>query len=901
MEVVNSRGFICETNAIKYNLKVDQIKITCDTSTHDLLHFQLREDILHLESECRQSTSATKGLQHKCVLTKTFPHLWKAIASPIDTQRIKAISKIKIDWTKYEQEEKKDPNAKVIRIDPRTGQRSMKDDDEDDDDDDDEGKKNKLASLFSSSITNIQTLQQYNELLLKHQHLVIWSQLPFCKYCNRYEIDKINDIATTLESMKNQTIAIDLPLEQPFYPNVLVVRIDPTFGETRSLARELNLNQCNEQCYIHVVAHSVHKEQEKVALQKRSVIEIVREVSRYASPIVTKKETLIIPNIMEQFGGHVLYGYGTEISKRFQLICSLLHRNGNGGTGMRNGNIETTVRPIGCIQFLNKPSNQLNNLHEENGGITLLVRIKDEYDTPRQVPIQNSLALFELLKTSSGNEDTEENDVQTLHEWIMRSTKPIMQELNFKNGQELQKLNLPVVVIVIDNLNKTKEEMATEARTLTSKVSEKYPTQIACVFQTKEALRYRLKEYGFYTPVKTDSFPLLIVSEIVNKKGNHYSLKEVPSLTKEIVLKHVDAYFSKQLKITRKTQLTAPNWKPGNVRALVYDTLMRDFAAHDEVLFVLSKSFHKNQKKLQHLLTRTAKAIKFALVGDNDEDGSGNGNKIAVGLYDTELNYYNENMLPLLKTTPVHPGHSTAEFIYVKKNPPSMTLFTRSFKSKKKRKIPLQKELNVFIKKNSAIMLENQNEINSNGDVIDTKTIFQKYTMSVNNRIKTEKEEAKQLQQEQMKNDQIHQQEFELQLAERGISWKNKILIKCNTKKKNGMTSSIIKYTNPSFVATAAAAKDGKPKKGDRVKIFYLGETSDGTVVDESDYKGLDFVVGESQVIQCWDRGVLEMVQGEKAWFHCPSNCAWGVNGFGKIGKNEVVNYEISLSSIERK
>ena len=198
-------------------------------------------------------------------------------------------------------------------------------------------------------------------------------------------------------------------------------------------------------------------------------------------------------------------------------------------------------------------------------------------------------------------------------------------------------------------------------------------------------------------------------------------------------------------------------------------------------------------------------------------------------------------------------------------------------------------------------MLEKQNEINSNGDVIDTKTIFQKYTMSVNNRIKTEKEEAKQLQQEQMKNDQIHQQEFELQLAERGISWKNKILIKCNTKKKNGMTSSIIKYTNPSFVATAAAAKDGKPKKGDRVKIFYLGETSDGTVVDESDYKGLDFVVGESQVIQCWDRGVLEMVQGEKAWFHCPSNCAWGVNGFGKIGKNEVVNYEISLSSIERK
>ena len=153
--------------------------------------------------------------------------------------------------------------------------------------------------LFSSSITNIQTLQQYNELLLKHQHLVIWSQLPFCKYCRRYEIDKINDIATTLESMKNQTIAIDLPLDQPFYPNVLVVRIDPSFGETRSLARKLNLNQCNEQCYIHVVAHSVHKEQEKVALQKRSVIEIVREVSRYASPIVTKKETLIIPNIME--------------------------------------------------------------------------------------------------------------------------------------------------------------------------------------------------------------------------------------------------------------------------------------------------------------------------------------------------------------------------------------------------------------------------------------------------------------------------------------------------------------------------------------------------------------------------------------------------------------------------
>ena len=51
--------------------------------------------------------------------------------------------------------------------------------------------------------------------------------------------------------------------------------------------------------------------------------------------------------------------------------------------------------------------------------------------------------------------------------------------------------------------------------------------------------------------------------------------------------------------------------------------------------------------------------------------------------------------------------------------------------------------------------------------------------MSVNNRIKTEKDEAKQLQQEQMKKDQIHQQEFELQLAERGINWKNKIVVSC--------------------------------------------------------------------------------------------------------------------------
>ncbi|KAL8160598.1 hypothetical protein V2J09_002135 [Rumex salicifolius] len=77
------------------------------------------------------------------------------------------------------------------------------------------------------------------------------------------------------------------------------------------------------------------------------------------------------------------------------------------------------------------------------------------------------------------------------------------------------------------------------------------------------------------------------------------------------------------------------------------------------------------------------------------------------------------------------------------------------------------------------------------------------------------------------------------------------------------------------------ASCDIKAHKGDRVKVHYRGQLTDGTVFDSSFERGdpIEFVLGNGQVIKGWDQGLLGMCVGEKRKLKIPAKLGYGEQG----------------------
>ncbi len=67
--------------------------------------------------------------------------------------------------------------------------------------------------------------------------------------------------------------------------------------------------------------------------------------------------------------------------------------------------------------------------------------------------------------------------------------------------------------------------------------------------------------------------------------------------------------------------------------------------------------------------------------------------------------------------------------------------------------------------------------------------------------------------------------------------------------------------------------------------MHYTGTLPDGKQFDCSRTKGrtFQFPVGVGQVIKGWDKGVLEMSKGEKAYLVCGSDHAYGPRGIPNV------------------
>jgi FKBP-type peptidyl-prolyl cis-trans isomerase len=91
------------------------------------------------------------------------------------------------------------------------------------------------------------------------------------------------------------------------------------------------------------------------------------------------------------------------------------------------------------------------------------------------------------------------------------------------------------------------------------------------------------------------------------------------------------------------------------------------------------------------------------------------------------------------------------------------------------------------------------------------------------------------------------------------------------------------------------AAEGAKPKATDQVKVHYHGTLLSGKVFDSSVQRGEPIDFGLNQVIPGWTEGVQLMSKGSKYKFFIPSELAYGANGQGEIGPNEVLIFEVEL------
>ncbi|MFH1413057.1 MAG: FKBP-type peptidyl-prolyl cis-trans isomerase [bacterium] len=95
---------------------------------------------------------------------------------------------------------------------------------------------------------------------------------------------------------------------------------------------------------------------------------------------------------------------------------------------------------------------------------------------------------------------------------------------------------------------------------------------------------------------------------------------------------------------------------------------------------------------------------------------------------------------------------------------------------------------------------------------------------------------------------------------------------------------------------------DRTTKSGDTISVHYTGTLLDGTKFDSSLDRGepFSFTIGESQVIQGWDKGLLDMKVGEKRKLTIPSDLAYGEKGSGAlIPPNATLIFETELMLIQ--
>jgi FKBP-type peptidyl-prolyl cis-trans isomerase len=103
------------------------------------------------------------------------------------------------------------------------------------------------------------------------------------------------------------------------------------------------------------------------------------------------------------------------------------------------------------------------------------------------------------------------------------------------------------------------------------------------------------------------------------------------------------------------------------------------------------------------------------------------------------------------------------------------------------------------------------------------------------------------------------------------------------------------------LVTQVLAPGDGDAaKKGDKLKLHFVGTLLDGGVFDSSRARGqpFSFWVGEGQVVPGLDQGLLGMREGEVRRITVPPALGYGLEPKPKIPPNSTLVFEVELLDV---
>ncbi|HCR98403.1 MULTISPECIES: FKBP-type peptidyl-prolyl cis-trans isomerase [Halomonas] len=109
-----------------------------------------------------------------------------------------------------------------------------------------------------------------------------------------------------------------------------------------------------------------------------------------------------------------------------------------------------------------------------------------------------------------------------------------------------------------------------------------------------------------------------------------------------------------------------------------------------------------------------------------------------------------------------------------------------------------------------------------------------------------------------------------------------------------------VEVTNSGLQYEVLESGDGAtPGPEDTVEVNYEGMLLDGTIFDSSFERGESVSFQVNQVIEGWQEGLQMMSVGDSWMLYIPADLAYGENGQGPIGPNEMLTFRVELLGVE--
>ncbi len=88
---------------------------------------------------------------------------------------------------------------------------------------------------------------------------------------------------------------------------------------------------------------------------------------------------------------------------------------------------------------------------------------------------------------------------------------------------------------------------------------------------------------------------------------------------------------------------------------------------------------------------------------------------------------------------------------------------------------------------------------------------------------------------------------------------------------------------------------------GSRVTLHYTARFTDGQILASSIIQGepVQFVLGVGQVIEGWDKGIVNMREGGKRMITVPPEMGYGFIDYGPVPAGSTLIFEIDLLKVE--